>query len=93
MGATVALDAGRMQSAQPKPSCQAMPLTFLKSGESARVTKVRGSGELHHHLENLGFVVGAPVSVVCENAGNLIVEVKGATVALDRSVAQKIITA
>ena len=71
----------------------AMPLSFMKSGEVARIAKVRGKGELHHHLENLGFVEGATVSVVCENAGNFIVEVKGAQVAIDRTVAQKIITA
>ena len=70
-----------------------MPLTFLRSGDAARVAKVRGRGEVHHHLENLGFVVGAVVRVVSEQAGNYIVEVKGAQVALDRSVASKIITA
>ena len=64
-----------------------MPLTFLRSGDAARVAKVRGRGEVHHHLENLGFVEGAVVRVVSEQAGNYIVEVKGAQVALDRSVA------
>ena len=70
-----------------------MPLTFLRSGDAARVAKVRGRGDVHHHLENLGFVEGAVVRVVSEQAGNYIVEVKGAQVALDRSVASKIITA
>ena len=70
-----------------------MPLTFLRSGDAARVAKVRGRGEVHHHLENLGFVEGAVVRVGSEQAGNYIVEVKGAQVALDRSVASKIITA
>lgn len=70
-----------------------MPLTFLRSGDAARVAKVRRRGEVHHHLENLGFVEGAIVRVVSEQAGNYIVEVKGAQVALDRSVASKIITA
>ena len=74
-------------------SCQPMPLTFLRSGDAACVAKVRGRGEVHHHLENLGFVEGAPVRVVSEQGGNLIVEVKGAQVALDRTVASKIITA
>lgn len=74
-------------------TAQQMPLTFLKAGERARVIKVRGKDEVHHHLENLGFVVGAPVRVITEQGGNLIVEVKGAQVALDRSAAQKIIAA
>lgn len=69
-----------------------MPLSFLKAGESARVAKVRDKGEMHHHLETLGFVDGAEISVVCENGGNLIVEVKGAQVAINKQVAAKIIT-
>ena len=72
---------------------QQMPLTFLRRGEEASVLKVRGNDELHHHLENLGFVEGAAVSVVSEQAGNFIVQIKGASVALDRSVASKIIVA
>lgn len=80
------------QSQAPSASVQQMPLTFLKSGESARVLKVRGKGEIHHHLENLGFVAGAVVRVVSEQAGNIIVEVKGARVALDKTAASKIIT-
>ena len=34
-------------------SVQQMPLSFLKEGEAARVVKVRGRGDLQHHLENL----------------------------------------
>lgn len=70
-----------------------MPLTFLSANESARVVKVRGTDEMHHHLENLGFVSGAPIRVVAKQGSGLIVEVKGAQVALDRSVASKIIAA
>lgn len=53
---------------------------------------MRGRGDLHHHLENLGFVEGAQVTVVSEAAGDLIVEVKGIQVALNRQVAAHIIT-
>ena len=74
-------------------ACQPMPLAFLRSGDMANVVRVRGKGEVHHHLENLGFVEGAAVSVVSEQAGNFIVQIKGASVALDRSVASKIIVA
>lgn len=69
-----------------------MPLSFLRAGESALVAKVRDKGDLHHHLENLGFVENAQVKVICQNGGNLIVEVKGAQVALDKGLATKIIT-
>ena len=65
-------------------SVQQMPLSFLKEGEAARVVKVRGRGDLQHHLENLGFVEGAEVKVVSGVAGDLIVSVKGAQVAIGR---------
>ena len=80
-------DAGAM----PGVSCRQMPLSFLGSGETATVAKVRGRGDLHHHLENLGFVEGARVTVTAEAAGDLIVEVKGTQVALDKQVASRII--
>ena len=73
-------------------SRQQMPLTFLKAGESANVLKVRGSGDMHHHLENLGFVPGAPFRVVSEQSGNMIIEIKGAQIALDKTAASKVIT-
>ena len=74
----------------PGIACQQMPL--LKGGETGTIAKVRGRGDLHHHLENLGFVEGAQVTVVSEAAGDLIVEVKGIQVALNRQVAAHIIT-
>lgn len=68
----------------------AIPLAFVAANDQAVVSKVRGSEDVQHHLENLGFVEGATVRVVCETAGNLIVEIKGAQVALDRSIAMKV---
>lgn len=66
------------------------PLAFLAQGACASVQDVRGGSEQKHHLEGLGFVSGAPVSVVCENGGNLIVDVKGARVALNHQLAGRI---
>ncbi len=73
-------------------SVQQMPLSFLKEGEAGKVVKVRGKEELQHHLENLGFVEGAAIKVVSGVAGDLIVEVKGAQVAIGRDAANHIIT-
>lgn len=89
-----AMTIGSTETATPAANVcmRQMPLTFLKAGENASVLKVRGSGEVHRHLENLGFTPGAAVRVVNELAGNLIVEIKGAQVALDRASASKIVT-
>jgi ferrous iron transport protein A len=92
MAEAIVLDGAAQSAASDCVSRQQMPLTFMKSGECAHVLKVRGKGDVHHHLENLGFTAGAAIKVVCEQAGNLIVEVKGAQVALDKTAASKIIT-
>lgn len=84
--------ANRTMSA-PRISGSQLPLSFVGTGNVATIAKVRGKGELHHHLENLGFVEGATVKVVSEQGGDLIVEVKGSHVALNRQVATHIITA
>ena len=42
------------------------------------------------HLEDMGFVTGAVVSVVSTVSGNLIVNVKDTKVALDKQLAMKI---
>lgn len=93
MSNAMVMEGARCKAGSAGSSCQPMPLTFLRSGDCACVVRVRGKGDVHHHLENLGFVEGAKVSVVSEQAGNFIVQIKGAQVALDKSVASKIIVA
>ena len=67
-----------------------MPLTFLKPGESSLITRVGGNPETRQFLENLGFVVGTPVTVVSEIAGNIIVSIRESRVAISREMAVKI---
>ena len=67
-----------------------MPLTLAGLGEENIVKKVGGSPETKKHLENLGFVAGSSVTIVNTLAGNIIVKVKEARVALSRELAQKI---
>lgn len=67
-----------------------MPLTLANVGEENMIRKVGGSPEIKKHLENLGFVAGGNVTVVTTMAGNVIVNVKEARVAISREMAQKI---
>ena len=53
-----------------------MPLTFADTGADYVVKKISGKPEVKKHLENLGFVVGAGVSVINTIGGNVIVKVK-----------------
>ena len=66
------------------------PLTMMQIGETASVKQVVGKDEAGSFLLSLGFVEGGDVTVVSELGGNLIVNVKGARVALSRVMASKI---
>ena len=67
-----------------------MPLTMARAGETAVIRRITGKDEVRQHLAELGFVVGATVTVVNEIAGNLILQVKDSRVALDRGLANRI---
>ena len=67
-----------------------MPLTLAKPGETVTIRKITGKDELRQHLAELGFVVDSTVTVVSEIAGNLILQVKDIRIALDRSMANRI---
>ena len=67
-----------------------MPLMLATPGESVPVRKISGQDHVRRHLAELGFVVGADVTVVSEAGGNLIVQVRDSRLALDRSMATRI---
>ena len=67
-----------------------MPLLLAEVGEVNTVKRLGGSPEVKRHLENLGFSVGGSITVVSSLAGNLIVRVKDARVAISRELAGKI---
>ena len=67
-----------------------MPLNLADPGVESVIKKVGGSSEVKQHLENLGFVAGAKVSLISKNAGNIIVQIKDSRVAVSREMAQKI---
>ncbi len=67
-----------------------VPLTLASVGEENLVQRIGGKPEIKKHLENLGFVPGGSVTVITSMAGNIIVEVKGARIAISKEMAQKI---
>lgn len=68
-----------------------MPLSMVKKGEANIIKKVAGKEETKKFLGNIGFVVGAAVTVISEIKGNMIVEVKNSRVAIGKDMANKII--
>ena len=54
------------------------------------IKKVGGKPDVKAHLEDMGFVPGGRVTIVSTMGGNMIVNVKGARVAIGREMAGKI---
>ena len=67
-----------------------MPLTMADPGVDQLIKKVGGREDTRKFLENLGFVAGEPVKVISKISGNVIIDVKGTRIALDRNLASKI---
>ena len=67
-----------------------MPLSMAKAGDTVTIRKITGKDEVRLHLAELGFVVDSQVTIVNEIAGNLIVQVKESRLALDKTMANRI---
>ena len=67
-----------------------MPLLLAPVGEINIIKRVGGKPDIKSHLETMGFVSGAEVTVINEIAGNLIVNIKETRVAISKEMAQKI---
>lgn len=67
-----------------------MPLAMAEVGETNIIRKISGRDDVRRHLAELGFVVGEEVRLVSRLGGNLILSVKDSRVALDASMALRI---
>ncbi len=67
-----------------------LPLTMATIGEVNVIRRVNGNGETKRFLENLGFVIGAEITVLSAIGGNVIVCVKDSRVAINADMARHI---
>ena len=67
-----------------------MPLTLMDIGVETTVKAIWGKDQTRKFLQNLGFGEGAKVIVVSSLAGNVIVSVKDARVAISEQMASRI---
>ncbi len=67
-----------------------MPLMLADKGSELCIKKIIGNDETKRFLNSLGFVAGEKVVVISELGGNMIINVKDARVALDKTMAGRI---
>jgi ferrous iron transport protein A len=66
-----------------------MPIAFAEIGQTVVIERIAGSEQIRHHLTELGFTVGSPVTIVTKAGSNMIVKVRETRVALDRRLSMK----
>lgn len=67
-----------------------MPMVVAPEGKSLRVIKVLADEKTKKHLENLGIMVNAMLTILSVSSGSVICQVKDGRLALDKQIATKI---
>ena len=67
-----------------------VPVVTAKAGDSGRIARISGKTETRRHMCELGFTIGEIITIVNDVSGNMIVEVRGSRIAIDRTLASKI---
>ena len=67
-----------------------LPLALAAVGEKCKIKKISGNDKVRQHLQELGLVVDAVVTIVSSDNGNTIVNVKGVRVALGNDLTARI---
>ncbi len=70
-----------------------MALAFMNVGEKRRIKSIRGKDDIIRHLQEMGFAPGTEVEMVGGCPSGMILLVKGTRIALDRTLASKILVA
>ena len=68
-----------------------MSLILSQVGQEVKIKKITGNAETKKFLNSLGFVIGEGIIIVSDLGGNLIVNIKGARIALDKGMASRIL--
>ncbi len=72
-------------------SSPGIPISMARVGDKGTVVSISGREETKRFLAGLGFTPGTEVKAVSEASGNVILDVKGSKIAIDRKMASKIL--
>jgi ferrous iron transport protein A len=67
-----------------------MPLAFTPIGKEVVIEQCNAQGKIKRHIENLGLIPGERITLVAENAGNLIIKIHESRLAINRALASRI---
>jgi len=67
-----------------------MSLSKVKAGEHCIITNINVKGEVKGFLQNLGLIEGIEISIISKFGGDIILNVSGARIALDKKVVKEL---
>ena len=70
-----------------------MPIHLAPLNVELRIVKVLANEKIKKHLESLGILTNARVTVISSDAGSVVLQVKEGRLALDRDISNKILVA
>ncbi|MBP5551589.1 MAG: ferrous iron transport protein A [Bacilli bacterium] len=70
-----------------------MPIVVAPENTVLKIIKILVDEKTKRHLENLGILVNASITVLARNDGNVIVKIKDGRLALNKDTALKIFVA
>ena len=70
-----------------------MPIVVAPENTDLKITKILTDEKTKRHLENLGILVNAMITILSKQDGNVIVKVKEGRLALNKEIALKILVA
>lgn len=70
-----------------------MPIVIAPQDVELTIIKVLTDDKTKKHLESLGIVANGKITIISSNGGNIICNVKGVRLGLNRDVATKILVA
>ena len=70
-----------------------MPISLAPINQDVRIVKVLADDKTKKHLEDLGININTTVKVISSVNGGVVIAIKNGRLALDRSIASKILVA
>lgn len=67
-----------------------MPLFLAECNQDFQIVRITGNDKIKKHLENMGFIPGQTIMVVTQVNENIIVKIKGVSIALSHELAKRI---
>ena len=68
-----------------------MPIYLAEYHQSKTIVRISGNDKVKQHLNNLGFVVGEEVMLINQLDENVIVKIKGVSLAISKELARRIL--